>query len=193
MHLWAFSALLLKFEYEIAIAVFECYNTHPIVSWGWGLCLWIALSSLVMNIHNPFMRCVTSQYVFRTAWRHNAAACGHNDNNIAAASSATPSPSPVSLNGVFHQDFSTQQRKLRIWKICKAKYIKLPGKRAISIPCIRNVCVIKARAHGCVRNDRETHSTGVTGFYSRRRRSCNPVTQSRAFQSHFAHTHALSL
>ena len=125
MHLWAFSALLLKFEYEIAIAVFECYDTHPIVSWEWGLCLWIALSSLVMNIHNPFMRCVTSQYVFRTAWRHNAAACGHNDNNLAAASSATPSPSPVSLNGVFHQDFSTQQRKLRIWKICNAKYIKL--------------------------------------------------------------------
>ena len=36
-----------------------------------------------------------------------------------------------------------------------------------------------ARRHGWVRNDSETHSTGVTGLHSRLRRSCNPVTQSR--------------
>ena len=53
--------------------------------------------------------------------------------------------------------------------------------------------VIKARTHGCVRNDSETHSTGVTGLHSRLRRSCNPVTQSRAFHCHFAHTRAFSL
>ena len=43
--------------------------------------------------------------------------------------------------------------------------------------------VIKARTHRGVRNDSETHSTDVTGL----RRSCNPVTQSRAFHCHFAH------
>ena len=53
--------------------------------------------------------------------------------------------------------------------------------------------VIKARTHGCVRNDSETHSTGVTGLHSRVRWSCNPVTQSRAFHCHFAHTCAFLL
>ena len=53
--------------------------------------------------------------------------------------------------------------------------------------------VIKARTHGCVRNDSETHSTGVTGLHSGLRRSCNPVTQSRAFHCHFAHIRAFSL
>ena len=52
---------------------------------------------------------------------------------------------------------------------------------------------IKARTHGCMRNDSETHSTGVTGLHSRLRRSCNPVIQSRAFHCHFAHTRAFSL
>ena len=58
---------------------------------------------------------------------------------------------------------------------------------------MHNMYVIKARTHGCVRNDSETHSTGVTGLHSRLRRSCNPVTQSRAFHCHFAHTRAFSL
>ena len=40
--------------------------------------------------------------------------------------------------------------------------------------------VIKARMHGCVRNDSETHSTGVTGLHSRLR-------------CHFAHTRVFSL
>ena len=53
--------------------------------------------------------------------------------------------------------------------------------------------VIKARTHGCVRNDSETHSTGVTGLHSRLRWTCNPVTQSRAFHCHFAHIRAFSL
>ena len=53
--------------------------------------------------------------------------------------------------------------------------------------------LIKARARGCVQNDSETHSTGVTGLHSQLRRSCNPVTQSRAFHCHFAHTRAFSL
>ena len=65
--------------------------------------------------------------------------------------------------------------------------------KVISIPFIHNMCVIKARTHGCLRNDRETHSTGVTGLHSRLCRSCDPVTQSRAFHCHFAHTRAFSL
>ena len=53
--------------------------------------------------------------------------------------------------------------------------------------------VIKARRHGCVRNDSETHETGITWLHSRLRRSCNPVTQSRVFHCHFAQTRAFSL
>ena len=40
--------------------------------------------------------------------------------------------------------------------------------RAIAIPSVQNMYVIKARTHGGVRNDSETHSTGVTGLHSRR-------------------------
>ena len=53
---------------------------------------------------------------------------------------------------------------------------------------IHNMCVIKAGTHWCVRNDIETHSTGVTGLHSQWSRLCNPVTQSLVFHCHFAHT-----
>ena len=53
--------------------------------------------------------------------------------------------------------------------------------------------VIKARTHGGLRNDSETHSTDVTGLHSRLCRSCNPVTQSCAFHCHFAHPRAFWL
>ena len=59
--------------------------------------------------------------------------------------------------------------------------------------CTHYVCDKSENARVCVRNDSETHSTGVTGLHSRLRRSCNPVTQSRAFHCHFAHTRAFSL
>ena len=39
--------------------------------------------------------------------------------------------------------------------------------RAILIPFIHTMDVIKARTHGCVRNDSETHSTGATGLHFR--------------------------
>ena len=43
------------------------YHTRPIVSRGEDhVCeLPLGESSFVMNIHNPFMHCVTSQYVFK--------------------------------------------------------------------------------------------------------------------------------
>ena len=44
------------------------YHTCPIVSRGCGSCLWIALDVLVMDIHNPFMYCATSQYLFTASW-----------------------------------------------------------------------------------------------------------------------------
>ena len=50
--------------------------------------------------------------------------------------------------------------------------------------------VIKARMARHVRNDSEMHSTGITGLHSPLRRSCNPVTHSRVFHCHFAHTRA---
>ena len=111
------------------------------------------------------------------AWLHNAAACSHNDNNIAKASSTPTSPSRNSLNGMFQQDSSAQWSKL--W--------------AISIPFIHYMCVIKARGHGRVQNDSETHSISVTWLHSWLCLLCSPVTQSRVFHFHFAHTHVFSL
>ena len=76
------------------------------------------------------------------------------------------------------------------WSRCRNAYRDL---WIMTIQFIHNMCVIKARTHGCVRNDSETHSIGVTGLHSRLRQSCNPVTQTRAFYCHFIHTHAFSL
>ena len=38
--------------------ILNYYHTRPIVSRGWGSCF-------LMNIHYPFMHCMTSQYVFK--------------------------------------------------------------------------------------------------------------------------------
>ena len=47
------------------------------------------------------------------------------------------------------------------------------------------MCVIKAGTHGCVRNDSETHSTGVTGLHSRLVQSSNTVScVSLSFRTH---------
>ena len=37
---------------------------------------------------------------------------------------ATPSPSYIPLNGIFHHDSSMHQKKLRSWKICHSEYTK---------------------------------------------------------------------
>ena len=64
---------------------------------------------------------------------------------------------------MFHQYSSLQWSKLRIGKICNGKYIKLTWQKPSQFR-LYIMCVIKAKRHGCVRNDRETHSTGVTGM-----------------------------
>ena len=84
-----------------------------------------AIQVFVMNIHNPFMHCVTSQCAFKLC---DVVMLLHAVTMVTTkqqASSATPSPSRVSLNAISHQDSSTQWSKLRIWKVCYAKYIKL--------------------------------------------------------------------
>ena len=56
------------------------YHTRPIVSRGWGLCLWIALGRF--KFYNEYSQpihalCDVTIHI-QTAWRHNAAACSHN-------------------------------------------------------------------------------------------------------------------
>ena len=72
------------------------------------------------------------------------------------------------------------------------KYVKSIRKEPSQFR-LYTICIWWKREHGCVRNDSETHSTGVTGLHSRLRWSCNPVTQSRAFHCHFAHQCVLAI
>ena len=65
---------------------------------------------LVMNIHNPFVHCVTSQYVFKP----RDVIMLNNRINIATITYATASPCRVPLNGMFHQDPAMQWNKLQI-------------------------------------------------------------------------------
>ena len=96
------------------------YHTRPIVSRRCGLCLWIAHSSLVMNILNPFMNYVTSLYVFKPRDVTMLLRAVTID-SLAAAPSATLLLCCVPLNGMFHQDSATRWNKLRNWKLCNYK------------------------------------------------------------------------
>ena len=130
------------------------------------------------------MHCVTSQ----TGWRHNAVACSHNSSSVTAPL-ALPSPCRVSLKWHVSTIFINAMKEIANWKNMSLKVYNIQQTRAITIPSVHNICMIKARTHGFVQNDSRTHSPGVTGLHSRLRQSCNPVTQSRAFHSHFAPTH----
>ena len=67
-------------------------------------------SCLIMNIHNPFMHCVTSQYVFKP----RDVIMLNNRISVAKITYATASPCSVPLNVVFHQDSAKQWKKLQI-------------------------------------------------------------------------------
>ena len=69
-------------------------------------------SCLIMNIHNPFMHCVMSQYMFKS----RDVIMLNNRINVATIMYATASPCSVPLNGVFHQDSGKQWNKLQIYK-----------------------------------------------------------------------------
>ena len=131
---------------------------------GCGLCL-------SFKFGNPFMHCVTSQYVFKP--------CGvvilHNHISIATITFATASPWRVPLNGIFYLNSATQWNKLQIWKLSDFERSNSLGKHHLN-SVGHNMYVIKVRAPACVRNDSEKHSTGVTGLHFQLRRSCNPIT-----------------
>ena len=158
-----------------------CFITHVPLFRGVRLIL-------SFKFGNPFMHCVTSQYVFKP--------CGvvilHNHISIATITFATASPWRVPLNGIFYLNSATQWNELQIWKLSDFVRSNSLGKHHLN-SVGHNMYVIKVRAPGCVRNDSEKHSTGVTGLHFQLRRSCNPITQSRAFHCHFAHTRAFSL
>ena len=105
-------------------------------------------SCLVMNIHNSFMHCVMSQYLFKP--------CDfimlNNHISITTITYATALPCCVRLN------YNTCFTKIhqRNGTNCKFK------KSTISIAFGYNMYVIKARTPECVRHDSEMHSTGVT-------------------------------
>ena len=160
LHLWSWAwhdLLLLERQQAIRLGKLShtphCFEGARIIFMNpW------AIQVFIMNIHNPFMPCATSQYVFE------------------------PRDVIMLMRAVtieFEKYVTTNNF------LCWILWTK-----AISIPFVHDMYVIKARTHGCVRNDSETHETGVTGLHSRLRRSCNPVTQSRAFHCHFAHTRA---
>ena len=98
----------------------RCFFTRPIVSRGWGSCLWIALGRFMFcNEYSiPIHALCDVKIRVQTTWRHNADACCHNSSHLATAPSATPLPCRVPLNGMFHQESTTQWNKLPIWKIC---------------------------------------------------------------------------
>ena len=99
---------------------YHFYHTRPIVSRGCGSCLWIALGRFMFcNEYSwPIHALCDVTIRIQNAWRHNADACCHNSSRLATATSDTPLPCRVPLNGMFHQESTTQWNKLPIWKIC---------------------------------------------------------------------------
>ena len=114
------------------------YHTHPIVSRGAAYVYESPLgeSSLPMNIHNPFLYCITSQYVFKP----RDVIMLNNRISVTTITYATGSPCRVPLNGMFHQNSLTQWNKLRIWKITSFIVSNSLGKRHIYSVWTKYVC-----------------------------------------------------
>ena len=125
-------------------------------------------SSWLIYINSPFIQCVASQFVFKPRDVIMLLRA------VAIAPSAMLSPWRVPLNGMFHNDSATHWCKMRIKKkkIQVTFFYQIRQTRAISIPFIHSMGVIKAMSYGCVQNDSETHYTGVTGLHPRLRHSC---------------------
>ena len=105
---------------------------------------------LVLNIHNPFMHCATSQYVFITAWHHNAEqSYQRSNNNVRAITFTTASPCRIPLNGMFHQDSATKWNQLQIQKKCCC--LKFVRKRHLNSVWTQYVCDKSAKARMCAK------------------------------------------
>ena len=128
-------------------------------------------SSLVMNIHNPFMHCVTSQYVFKP----RDVIMLNNRVSLATITYATASQCHVPLNGMFPQDSAAQWNKLWMWKISNFVLSNSLNKRHLN-SVWKNINVIKARTSGCVRN--EMKRTRLLSL------DCIPGFAGHAIQSH---------
>ena len=139
----------------------EDYHTCPIVSRGEDYICESPLggSRLVMNMHKPFMHCGTSQYVFKlrdvimllravtivTAYQQHC-------------------PQPRHHVGSLSMAYLTKIHQLNEANCEFEKYVNRSISRAISIPLIHDVCVIKTRTHRCVQNDSETHETVLLDY-----------------------------
>ena len=111
-----------------------------------------SVSVLIINMYNPFMHCVTSQYsngiasywccVLSQSQQHNNSSTRHTVTSLQQL-----------LNDMFHQHSSTQWSKLRIWKIYSNIYIYISNSpdKAYLIPCIHDRSVIRVRTDVCVR------------------------------------------
>ena len=104
-------------------------------------------SSLVMNIHNPFRHCITSQYMFKP----RDVIMPKNRISVATITYATALLCRVPLNGMFHQDSATQWNKLRIWKISNFGMSNSLGKRHLNSVWTQYVCDKSENARACAK------------------------------------------
>ena len=120
--------------------------------------LWIALgwfkfgNQYSLPIH---VFCDVTTHI-QTAWRHDTVACCHNRSSIATAPSPTRSPYSVSLNGMFTKIHQRNDENCGFEKY-KSKCISNSPEKSQLNSVLNNMCVIKARTQGCVRNDIEIH------------------------------------
>ena len=101
--------------------------------------------AIQVNIHNPFMHCDTSQYVFQSY----EVKMLNNRISVATITYATASPCRVPLNGMFHQDSALQWKKLRIWKISNFIGSNSLGKRHFYSVWTKYVCDKSEKARVC--------------------------------------------
>ena len=119
------------------------YITHAPVFRGGAAYVYespLGNSSLVMNIQNPLMHCVASQYDVIML---------NNGISVATITYATASPCRVPLNGMFHQNSATQRNRLRIWKISKS--VKFIRQRLYNSVWSRYICDKSKNVQGCAR------------------------------------------
>ena len=116
------------------------YHTWSLVIQQWFIVCITCLDSIsLMNIHNVFMHCVTSRYLFKwsdiimTLWRLNEIACCHNHLNLTTALSTILSP----YQPLFMACFTKIQLK-KFWILCK-NVCKTHQTRAVLI-CL--ICIL---------------------------------------------------